>query len=145
MLVSLAKGMGVGFSADALTLVYAQTAGHPYIARQLCSHTVARIKRSRPFTVDSRHLEEALPSFLRERSAIFEDVITRLQDDFPEEYLVLTELAKRPQTTHEIRKMGVDDPRVAMRHLLNYQLVSFDGGRYTIAIRAFQEWLEGTE
>jgi len=143
MLMSIGKSMGVTLSTDALAIAHDETGGHPFVARQLASHAVGRMKRVRPLQVEAKHIEDAIPSFVREKGAIFTDILTRLQEDFPDEFLILSYLAKRPHSIAEIRALGIEDPRQAMRHLTAYYLVAFDGTKYAVTIKSLVRWLIG--
>jgi len=107
------------------------------------STVITNVKRVRPLQVEAKHIEDAIPSFVREKGAIFTDILTRLQEDFPDEFLILSYLAKRPHSIAEIRALGIEDPRQAMRHLTAYYLVAFDGTKYAVTIKSLVRWLIG--
>ena len=82
MMRELGRGMGIKFSQAATDYVYSLTGGHPFFARQLCSF-VAGQRADRPLYVDDQIIASLVDRYLDVRSGDFEEIVERLDEDFP--------------------------------------------------------------
>jgi tetratricopeptide (TPR) repeat protein len=140
MVQQLGRGMGVSFDRDSLALVYREAGGHPYITRQLCGHIV-RGYAYRPLRITRQIVEDSLETFVRDKGAIFEEILYRLETHFPEENELLPFIADgvvEPAALATLSDQPIDR---ALRHLLGYQIVEYFGGEYRIKIRLLHRWL----
>ncbi|MCP2728870.1 ATP-binding protein [Limnofasciculus baicalensis] len=142
MITKIGRGMSVSFDVESLEAIYSETGGHPYITRQLCSHLVAQDK-SRPLQVNRRLISDNINSFVRDKRAIFEEIIERLKNYFPEELdLLLAIAAKGSAKGSELAPLVTVPIDVALRHLIGYQIVDFQQGEYKIKINLLHSWLK---
>jgi tetratricopeptide (TPR) repeat protein len=140
MVAQLGRGMGVSFDRDSLALIYREAGGHPYITRQLCGHIV-RGYPYRPLRITRQIVEDSLETFVRDKGAIFEEILYRLETHFPEENELLPFIADGVVTPAALATLSDQPIDRALRHLLGYQIVEFVGGEYRIKIRLLYRWL----
>jgi len=140
MVEQLGHGMGVSFDRDSLGLVYREAGGHPYITRQLCGHMV-RGYLYRPLRITRQLVEESIESFVRDKGAIFQEILYRLETHFPEENELLPFIADGVTTPSALATLTDQPIDRALRHLLGYQIVEYVGGEYRIKIRLLDRWL----
>jgi hypothetical protein len=140
MVEQLGRGMGVSFDQDSLALIYREAGGHPYITRQLCGHIV-RGHPYRPLRIIRRIVEDSLDTFVRDKGAIFEEILYRLETHFPEENELLPFIADGVVAPSALSTLSDQPIDRALRHLLGYQIVEYVGDEYHIKIRLLYRWL----
>jgi hypothetical protein len=140
MVEQLGRGMGVGFDRDSLALVYREAGGHPYITRQLCGHIV-RGYPYRPLRITRQIVEDSLETFVRDKGAIFEEILYRLETHFPEENELLPFIADGVVAPAALATLSDQPIDRALRHLVGYQIVEYVDGEYRIKIRLLHRWL----
>lgn len=134
MIVALGRGMGLTFEDHALRRVYEATAGHPFLARHLCSFVAQRRPDSGSITESAVKTAEA--EFLRyggEGTQTINEILERIRDDYPTEMTLLREIAEKGF----IDDRGASNDsgvalRPAIRHLVDYGLVQLLNGRISI-------------
>ena len=139
----LGRGMGIRFSGDAQTRVYDLTGGHPFFARQLCSF-MAEQYRDRPLQIDQEMVEAMVERYLDVRSGDFQEIVERLDRDFPDELAICIFLAEAggqlPVDT--IRGLLGDGLIGTIKHLTGYQIVAVDRSNIFICIDLLNRWLQ---
>jgi hypothetical protein len=133
MIRTLGKGMSVYWEDDAIRAVFAETGGHPFLTRSLCSH-IARQNPTRPLTVTSATVQEQIDPFIRNESDKLEQITELLRVNFPQEETFLERIAldERPSELQD----------ESLRHLLGYQLIASDDGRgYKLTLNLLRRWL----
>jgi tetratricopeptide (TPR) repeat protein len=140
MVAQLGRGMGVTFEPDALQHIYHEAGGHPYITRQLCGHIV-RGYPYLPLRITRQIVEDSLEGFVRDKGAIFEEILYRLETHFPEENELLPFIADGVVTPAALATLSDQPIDRALRHLIGYQIVELLGGEYRIKIRLLHRWL----
>ena len=140
MVAQLGRGMGVTFEPDALRHIYREAGGHPYITRQLCGHIV-RGYPYRPLRITKQIVDDSLESFVRDKGAIFEEILYRLETHFPEENELLPFIADGVVEPAALATLSTQPIDRALRHLIGYQIVEHVGGEYRIKIRLLDRWL----
>ena len=73
MVQGLAAILGVNFQAESLRTLYAESAGHPFITRQLCSRIVQRY-RERPLEVTPKMVAAGVAEYLELRSEYLREI-----------------------------------------------------------------------
>jgi hypothetical protein len=142
MVRELGVGMGVRYTDKALQDIFALTGGHPFIARQLCSRICQR-RPARPLVVNDRTVRDTLPDFLQGGSNLFDEILDRLDRDFPEELMILKYIAQHETVTRgEVRELVGRDAGTVLHHLVGYQLVDQTDHRYRISIDLLQSMLQ---
>src|SRR6185437_12358058 len=121
MVRSLGKGMSVYWHEEALSQVFAETGGHPFLTRLLCSR-ISSAYPKRPLTVTKAIVEAIVPIVLREETDKFLQIIELLHTYFPEEERFVERIA----TQEELPRISDE----ALGHLLGYQLVAQSNGGY---------------
>ncbi|MFN8632356.1 MAG: tetratricopeptide repeat protein [Chloroflexota bacterium] len=140
MVAQLGRGMGVQFDEDSLAHIYREAGGHPYITRQLCGHIV-RGYAYRPLRITRQIVEDSLETFVRDKGAIFEEILYRLETHFPEENELLPFIADGVVTPAGLATLSDQPIDRALRHLLGYQIVEYVDHEYRIKIRLLDRWL----
>jgi hypothetical protein len=95
----------------------------------------------RPLRITREIVNDSLETFVRDKGAIFEEILYRLETHFPEENELLPFIADgvvQPAALATLSKEPIDR---ALRHLIGYQIVEFIGGEYRIKIRLLDRWL----
>ncbi len=149
MLTQLGHYMNVEFKEEGLDLIYKETGGHPYIARQFCSHIWNSLRdesrnRTGKLCFSQQLIEEHIESFIRDKGSILGEIVERLESHFPEELELLKFISEGVSTVSELSSLlpsgrTVDD---ALRHLQGYQLINFVGDRYSVKINLLDRWLK---
>lgn len=139
MLEELGKSMSVLFDEESLNCIYSETGGHPSIARQLCSYITK--DKHRPFQVTKNIVLENLESFIIVNTTFFNEILERLDIDFPIERDILLEIAKGVSKEYELSNI-IDEPiDVGLRHLIGYQIVEHQNDEYKIKINLLYRWI----
>lgn len=133
MVQSLGRGMSVYWEPAAITSVYDECAGHPFLTRMLCSQ-IAQRHLIRPLHITKKMVDLEIPGFIQDKSDKFEQITELLHAHFPEEERFLEGLALGTVMDH------VRDETV--RHLLGYQLISRTATGYEMSLRALKSWLK---
>ena len=141
MIIKLGRGMGLSYTEPGLQMIYTQTGGHPFVSRQLCSRIVA-LNKSRPLLVRELHVMEAADAFLREDTATFAEILSRLDQHFPHEKTLLLAVVQGCDTDAALAALAPATMQSALRHLVGYQLIERLGTRYRVKMRLLDEWLK---
>jgi hypothetical protein len=86
-------------------------------------------------------VDDSLESFVRDKGAIFEEILYRLETHFPEENDLLPFIADGVVAPAALATLSDQPIDRALRHLLGYQIVELVGGEYRIKIRLLDRWL----
>ncbi len=132
MVRELGKGMSVYWDDAALTTIYREMGGHPFLTRQLCSR-ICQSHPPRPLRINKEMVEAGVASFIREETDKFSQIVELLHTYFPEEEKVLEQCAQ-----------GKPIPNVTdqgLRHLMGYRLLDTDGPTPTVTPNALRRWL----
>jgi len=132
MIVTLGKNMSVYWEEDTLKTIFAETGGHPFLTRILCSRIVKQYP-ARPLTVKGEMVNEQLIPFIRSDSDKLEQITELLHTHFPNEEIYLNQIA--------LDEMPGSIPDETLRHLLGYNLIKSDGRAYQITINLLRRWL----
>ncbi|MEN8217010.1 MAG: excisionase family DNA-binding protein [Pseudomonadota bacterium] len=132
MIRSLGKGMSVYWEDNAIETVFSETNGHPFITRLLCSR-IAKRNSERPLTVTVDKVQEEVPSFVRDEGDKLEQITKLLNSHFPDEETLLEQIALDEAPTE------LQDS--ALSHLLRYQLISSEQGKYQVSFNLLRRWL----
>ena len=118
------------------------TGGHPFFARQLCSY-VARQRLDRPLRIDRDVVESLVGQYIDIRSGDFQEIMDRLARDFPTEFGVCLELARRGgrMPLSDVRQSTNSKGGSAIRHLLGYQIVAVSGDEAVLKVDLLARWL----
>jgi hypothetical protein len=143
MISKLGQGMSVSYTPESLDLIYQNTGGHPFIARQLCS-AIIRLFDTRPLLVDKTEVEKGIQEYIFSEAKVFQEIIERLDRDFPTEKEILAVLARTegPVPFQVLRAQHDITDEDALRHLVGYQLVERLGDTYQIKIGLLRRWLK---
>jgi hypothetical protein len=140
MIQKLGKGMGISYNPKSLQQIYLESGGHPFVARQLCSR-IAQLFRERPLQVDMAKVKQGIQEFLFHDAAIFQDILGRLERDFPEEKELLLFIADGVNTETELSSLSKSATQESLRHLVGYQLVDREGTTYHIKMGLLFKWI----
>ena len=132
MIRTLGKGMSVYWEDDAIATVFTETNGHPFITRLLCSR-IAKRNSARPLTVTVAKVQEEIPFFIRDEGDKLEQITELLNSHFPNEAKLLEQIALDEAPTE------LQDS--ALSHLLSYQLIASEQGKYQVSFNLLRRWL----
>jgi len=132
MIRTLGRGMSVYWDDDAISAVFTETGGHPFLTRIFCSK-IARNNPGRPLAVRLKMVEDEIPKFIRDEGDKLEQITELLRVNFPDEGRFLEQIA-----LDELKKELSDE---ALRHLLNYELIEPKDGQYVVNINLLKRWL----
>jgi len=141
MIEKLGKGMGIAYNPSSLQKIYEETGGHPFVARQLCSRIASKFQE-RPLAVDDAKVDEAAKEFLFQDASTFQEILERLERDFPEEKDVLLFIAEGLNTEKELSSLFKSRVEDSLRHLVGYQLLERDGDKYRIKMGLLLKWIQ---
>lgn len=132
MIQNLGKGMSVYWEPSAISKIFSECGGHPFLTRVLCSQISKRYLQ-RPLQVTERMVEQEIPIFIQEKSDKFEQITELLHSHFPDEESILEKLA--------IGEPPEKLSNESVRHLIGYQLIAREGEKYVITFSALKSWL----
>jgi hypothetical protein len=147
MVRGLGEVMGVRFDPASLRRIYDETAGHPYVARQLCSRLVNAFKE-RPLEVQPEMVLAAIDDYLAQRGDYFAGILEGYLNNAGRRIIELIatygdEGIDRADILREI------EPVSPGRHVVDQELgdmelsglVRRDGHRYALRMPLFRRWL----
>ncbi len=132
MIRTLGKGMSVYWNPEAISSVIAETGGHPFLTRALCSR-IARQNVARPLRVTADMVQAEIGPFIRDDGDKLDQITELLRTNFPEEETLLQRIA--------IDEAPAEMSDEALRHLLGYQLIVADPSGYRITLNILRRWL----
>ena len=132
MIRDLGKGMSVYWDEDATSAVFAETDGHPFLTRILCSY-IAKQHLQRPLRVKVQMVQDQIDPFIRGESDKLAQITELLRTNFPQEETFLRQSA----LGEALPKM----PDEALRHLLGYHLIAAENGGYRVTLNLLRRWL----
>jgi len=132
MIRSLGKGMSVYWDDGAISAVFVETGGHPFLTRALCSR-ITRQNVSRPLKVTAAMVQAQIGPFIRDEGDKLEQVIELLRTNFPQEELFLQQIA--------LGEAPAEMPDESLRHLLGYHLIVPEGMGYRVTLNLLRRWL----
>jgi hypothetical protein len=144
MVEGLGRVMGVRFDTASLRLIYEETAGHPYVARQLCSRLVQAFPE-RPLEVHESMVHSGLDAYLAQRGDYFSGIVTGYLS--PEARSIVETIAALDESgadRADILQRVEHSAHVADRELGDMELsglVRRDGTRYSLRMPVFRRWL----
>jgi cold shock CspA family protein/tetratricopeptide (TPR) repeat protein len=144
MMRVLGRGMGIRFEVGAIFYIHNLTGGHPFFTKQLCSFVAERYSE-RPLKVSKSMVAELVNEYLAVKSSDFEEIIARLQRDYPEELKVCIELAKSggSMPVERIYNSALDQAQGStIRHLTGYQIVKIKNNQIFLTIDLLRRWLQ---
>jgi hypothetical protein len=132
MIRSLGRGMSVYWDDDAISAVFVETGGHPFLTRALCS-CLAKQEFTRPLQITAAMVQAQIGPFIRDESDKLEQITELLRTNFPEEEMFLQQIA--------LEEAPAEMPDEALRHLRGYHLIAPVGNGYRITLNLLQRWL----
>lgn len=127
LLTELGNMMGLKFTPDALAESVVESGGHPALVRTLGSVIhAANADRNGPLTVSGGSIRDISPVLIGSASATLDQMISALEDSYPDEYFLLNLLVEAQ--IHEFFDYADAFPS-ALEHLIQYGLI--EGGRST--------------
>ena len=133
MIRDLGKGMSVHWDEDAISAVFAETNGHPFLTRIFCSQIAQKFKDTRPLNVKAELVQDQIGDFIRYQGDKLNQIIELLEVHFPEEKEYLENIA--------LEKSPPKMPDEALRHLMGYHLIEEKDGGYRMTLNLLRRWL----
>jgi ligand-binding sensor domain-containing protein len=140
MVSTIGHKMGLMYSEAALEQIFAESGGHPFLARQLCSLAWRNLKNSRSqgnfIEVSEEDINRAVLAFLDDqgRCAYYKELYqTRLS---PEEQKVVLQLSAA-----EVQTFGQSGEASILRDLSKRHILMQSNHSFRIAYGMFRRWL----
>jgi hypothetical protein len=146
MVQGLGELMGVRFDRESLDVIFEQTAGHPYVTRQLCSRLV-RLYPERPLQTTAEMVSAAIEEYLAQRGDYFSGVIEGyLNDDARRvvECIAMSDAGAESRANILERFESPGDRHLADRVLGDLELIGLiarTGESYALRAPLFRRWL----
>jgi tetratricopeptide (TPR) repeat protein len=146
MVQGLGELMGVRFDQASLSMVFEQTAGHPYVARQLCSRLVKTFPE-RPLDVREEMTVTAIAEYLAQRGDYFAGIVEGYLDNAARRIVETIAVAEETGEgrTEILRRVGeLAERHVADQVLGDLELVGLvtrELDRYRLSMPLFRRWL----
>lgn len=144
MVQGLGEVMGVRFDTASLRLIFDETAGHPYVARQLCSRLVKAFPE-RPLEVQESMVHNALEAYLAQRGDYFSGIVTGYLS--PEARSIVETIAGMDEggaNRADILRTVGQSAHVIDRELGDMELAGLvrrEGSHYSLRMPVFRRWL----
>lgn len=132
MIRTLGKGMSVYWEHDAISAVFSETNGHPFLTRSLCSR-ITKHHPTRPLKVTASMVTEQIRPFIRDERSKLAQITELLHHNFPEEEKLLMQIA--------LDEAPANLSDESLSHLLNYHLVTADSNGYRVTLNLLRRWL----
>jgi hypothetical protein len=148
MVRSIGIHMGIEYSDDSLDCLYAESGGHPYMTRLICSLAVARLPNERPIQLHREQILGAVDEFIRNprtASYVERQLWGAVRDRF--ERQVLLSLAKKPKQTEDelipdyLLPERRNDLERAIYSLIEKWLIFREPDGYRIPYGCLQRWI----
>jgi hypothetical protein len=158
MITSLGAQMGLKYTEEALSRIYYETGGHPYVTRQLChliaenSKTVERVD-ARPADIDHtttiqvQDIEDAISEYIEYKSDYIESVWQRLS--LTEQEILLTIITNHSCVLECLISSAQDyeakrQRRKAISTLIENEIIEKCENKYSIRMGLFERFLLST-
>ena len=146
MVQGLGELMGVRFDRESLDLIFDQTAGHPYVTRQLCSRLV-RLFPDRPLQTTRQMVSAAIEEYLAQRGDYFSGVVEGYLNDDARRVVECIAMADAGAESRANILQRFESP--AGRHLADrvlgdlelIGLITRAGESYALRAPLFRRWL----
>jgi hypothetical protein len=139
MLSRLGAQMGVEFEPEALDRIHSETAGHPWLARSLCSAIFHG--HGNPRTITLGMVEGSVHPFLLDKRDFGRYVLDKLQREAPLEYEMLVQIAARQQAREPAPAEQTLQEGQLLMHLLDLGLVTAADAGYRVASALMRRWV----
>lgn len=136
MIMNLGTLMGMNFPIDVIAQIHMKYGGHPFFSRQICSIINKSASNDRPLTISMNALVEAELRFRAPLMAYMEDIISVLEQFYPNEFKLIEYLAKGDRNTFHDFAEGIPN---LVEHLLGYGVVSKRGDDFEIVFDAVRD------
>jgi hypothetical protein len=140
MIIDIGQQMGIEYTPKALDMIYIESGGHPFLARQLCSEMWNSLSKSRVMeglvTVDKNDIAQAVDAFMDNgrRASYLEQIWeTRLDDN---ERTVVKRLAASGKPV-----LPEKSERRVINRLSERYIILRENGKIRLTFGLFQNWV----
>jgi tetratricopeptide (TPR) repeat protein len=147
MIQGIGEMMGISYSPASLELIYDESGGHPYVARQLCSRVVNRYK-DRPLEVGERMVHEGIDDYIAQRFDYFVGVFRGYLSNEARKILEAAAITEenqmtRPELIAFAERAGFDREALekALQDLELFHLLVRERESYRIKIKLMRRWI----
>jgi serine/threonine-protein kinase len=140
LLVDLGSRIGLNWDPNSVARVFEATGGHPALVRALAS-LIHRSNRSydSPKSITIDDVDSSVRNFFNERSSLLGQIVTVLDEQYPDEYLLLELLATGQ--VGEFRQYASEFPS-DVAHLLGYGLCVDPNSSRKLEIELLQTFIQ---
>lgn len=143
MIGTLSSYMGITIDEDIYTYLTREFGGHPFLMRQACSHIKAVLDSGATRKIDRQLYESSIEAFNNESGHGYcEMVIGVLSEHYPDEYTMLTYLARGDVS--DFNDLAASDPTYT-EHLVGYGVLSRSTNGHDFSIDAVKKHLSAKE
>jgi len=152
MIVGIGSQMGVEYTDDALSEVFQQSGGHPYIARKICGNVFAK-SISEHYSITLDDVRDASRSYANDVSAVIHKDIWKLWNHREQEILRRIASARQKYVPFDYLIEGIQnskakrDAEESLGKLQEYSMIKEQKGIegsgevYGITIGALRQWI----
>lgn len=156
MIQNLGAQMGMSYNEEALSRMYYETGGHPYVTRQLCSLLTQQdgnnaeecCAPNRAKTVEVQDIEQAISDYLEQKSDYLESIWQRLSYIEQEILLILTthhnSCALEDIIANDLSYDAKRQRRKAVSNLIEHEIIEKCENKYSIRMGLFERFLQAS-
>lgn len=156
MIQNLGAQMGMSYNEEALSRIYYETGGHPYVTRQFCSLLAQQDNNdieeccvpNRAKTVEVQDIEQAISDYLEQKSDYLESIWQRLSYIEQEILLILTthhnSCALEDIIASDLSYDAKRQRRKAVSNLIEHEIIEKCENKYSIRMGLFERFLQAS-
>jgi len=156
MIQNLGAQMGMSYNEEALSRIYYETGGHPYVTRQFCSllaqqdsnNTEEGCATNCAKTVEVQDIEQAISDYLEQKSDYLESIWQRLSYIEQEILLILTthhnSCALEDIIASDLSYDAKRQRRKAVSNLIEHEIIEKCENKYSIRMGLFERFLQAS-
>jgi hypothetical protein len=148
MITSIGAQMGLTYTEEALSRIYYETGGHPYVTRQLCSLIAEKATSSehqgQECNIQTQDVEDAISEYIEFKSDYLSSVWQRLSSVEQDILLTITtnhSCALKDLIAHTQDYDARRQQRKAISTLIENELVEKCENKYSIKMGLFERFL----
>ncbi len=156
MIQNLGAQMGMSYNEEALSRIYYETGGHPYVTRQFCSllaqhdgnNTDECCAPDNGKIVEVQDIEQAISDYLEQKSDYLDSIWQRLSYIEQEILLILTthhnSCALEDIIANDLSYDAKRQRRKAVSNLIEHEIIEKCENKYSIRMGLFERFLQAS-
>ena len=143
MMIELGKRKNLKYEKEALKLIYQESAGQPFIARQLGSCLLQQ--DNLPKIIGEANIKKSIKKYLSERAAYMKQLYTFLspiEQNILEQIISNDKITKRDLALYfHTKGWQREQLEKALSNLMNYYLLQIEQEEYYISLPLLERWI----